>query len=65
MEKRVSRKLLSFGLALVGFILILIRAIDYAAGLPVDTSGLSGIGIACVVIALALANKEKQKTGKG
>ena len=64
MKKRGSRNWLGFGCALVGFIFIVISAIDYVAGLSVDTPGFTGIGIACVVIGLHLAKKDKQKTGK-
>jgi hypothetical protein len=56
--------LFGFGCALVGFILIVISAIDYVAGLSVDTPGFTGIGIACVVIGLYIADKDKHKTGK-
>jgi hypothetical protein len=56
--------LLGFGCVLLGFIFIVLSAIDYVAGLSVDTSGFTSIGIACVVIGLYLADKDKQKTGK-
>ena len=64
MKKRENRNWLGFGSALVGFIFIVISAIDYVAGLPVDTSGFTSIGIACVVIGLYLTNKDKQKMSK-
>jgi hypothetical protein len=56
--------LLGFGCVLLGFIFIVLSAIDYVAGLSVDTSGFTSIGIACVVIGLYIADKDKHKTGK-
>ncbi|MBN1762428.1 MAG: hypothetical protein JW878_05040 [Methanomicrobia archaeon] len=62
MKKREPRSLLGLGFALFGFMLIVLSAIDYAVGLSVETTGFTGIGIACFAMGLYLAaNRSKQR----